>query len=139
MRILIVDDDTQNSALLKKFLKPISNCSSAESGAQAIEIFKTAIENNEPFALILLDFKMPNMDGYDALKIIRKFEKQHGIVGQATVKIIMVTGMGDKETIIKHLSAGCDGYVVKPINANQLMTAINKTGLLKREMLTKSE
>jgi|GEM_PF-5852094 len=47
----------------------------------------------------------------------------------------MVTAMGDKETILRHLSAGCDGYVVKPFNANKLITAINKVGLINREML----
>ena len=105
--ILIVDDDVINrflaNTLVKKIL-PDADIVEAENGIDAIEKFKT-----NKIDLILMDIQMPEMNGHEATKEIRKIKTN------TKVPIIAITAgikVGDKE---KCLEEGMDGYVVKPI------------------------
>ena len=64
-----------------------------------------------------MDITMPDMDGITAIKEIRKFNKD--------VNIIVVTSHGQEEIIMQSLQAGAKGYILKPMNENNLSEAIN--------------
>ena len=73
-------------------------------------------KNNKDFDLILMDIKMPKMDGLEATKKIRKFNKSVHIISQTAYAL-----SEDKE---KSLATGCNGYISKPINIEELLLLI---------------
>ena len=111
--ILVAEDDTSNYLLFEVLLNKIYRILHARNGLEAIQLFK----NYSP-QLILMDIKMPEMDGYEATREIRKISQ--------TVPIIAVTAYAftkDEELI---LSSGFNAYLAKPVNANQLRQTIEE-------------
>lgn len=114
-KILIVDDDARNIFALKLTLKVEGfEVLSASMADEAIEVMK----QNPDISVVLLDMMMPEIDGYEALEIISKTsEISH-------IPVIAVTAQamhGDRE---KCLEAGAKEYVIKPINVEVLLRAI---------------
>ena len=72
MRILIVDDDTQNRKLLKDITTRMGECEEADGGQAALSAYKKAWEDWRPFNLIFLDVLMPDMDGREVLLKIKE-------------------------------------------------------------------
>jgi PAS domain S-box-containing protein len=112
--ILIAEDDETNfyylNALMTK--KTDVRILHALNGREAIELFRT----NPDIKLILMDMKMPEIDGFEATRQIKMINKN--------VIIIAITAYamsGDEERII---AAGCDGYLSKPINKKSLLDKI---------------
>lgn len=120
MRILIVDDDLVGRALLKKIVSAYGDCDIAVNGREAVEAFRLAWEENEPYNLIFLDIMMPEMDGRQALKAIRKHEDERGIYGKKRVKVIMTTAKEDPASVVGSFKEGCEGYAVKPIDKGKI-------------------
>jgi len=111
--VIIAEDDESSQLLLKTVLKnKFRKIIYTTSGEETIEAIKKHPEIN----IILMDIKMPGMNGYDATREIRKFNRD--------VIIIAQTAFGfpsDKEKAIK---AGCDDYIAKPINIELLFEMI---------------
>lgn len=115
LNILIVEDDEISLRLLKSQLKSIVNkFYVAKSGIEAIKICKDNIDID----LILMDIRMPNMDGLEATKQIRKFNKDVIIIAQTAYAL-----EGDREKSIK---SGCNDYISKPIDIETLLSTIKK-------------
>jgi CheY-like chemotaxis protein len=114
-KVLIVEDNARNRRLLRVLLTSHGyHVVEAQSGAEALK----ALEQDRP-DLILLDIQLPEMDG---LELARKIKRKLG-----DIPIIAVTAYamkGDRERI---LSAGCDGYVSKPIDTRELPRMIAGT------------
>jgi two-component system chemotaxis response regulator CheY len=107
MKILIVDDDSTTRKLLGLYLKAKGyEVAYAENGLQGLE--KLGMETPN---LIISDLNMPYMDGIEFVKNIRS-----GAV-QAEIPILMVTTEADPEERDRALSAGVNGYLVKPVTA----------------------
>ena len=130
MRLLIVDDDHKNLKLLKALVADLGECEAVEGGQKAILAFKKAWEDWRPFNLVLLDILMPEMDGKQVLRQIRKIETEKKISDQHRVKIIMVTALSEKEMVFDCLRWGCDDFIVKPVDGNFLLKKIKKLGLM---------
>lgn len=115
LQVLVAEDDSISSYLIEKILKQF-NCSitHAKNGSEVVELCK----QNPEIDLILMDVKMPYIDGLEATKQIREFNKDIIIVAQTAFSLI-----GDKE---KALEAGCNEHISKPIEQEKLMTIINK-------------
>jgi CheY-like chemotaxis protein len=115
VKILIIDDDPRNIFALAATLKAKGfHCLSSLSAKEGIELLK----NDHNIKLVLLDMMMPDMDGYEALEVIRR---ENGI---ASVPVIAVTAqamVGDRE---KCLAAGADDYISKPVDVDRLMAII---------------
>lgn len=115
-RILIAEDDEINYLLLTKMLSPYHNLEliRAKNGKEAIDIFT----NDNAIDLILLDIKMPIMNGFEAFEQISKTETKIPIIAQTAfssnddIKIIEKTGFTD--------------FILKPINREALFDLINK-------------
>lgn len=116
-KILIVDDDPRNIFALKLTLKSKGYLvESSVSGKEAISVLK----NNEDIKVVLMDMMMPDMDGYQTIKIIRETES----IKNSTV--LAVTAQAMPEDREKCLNAGADDYVTKPINVDVLISLIEK-------------
>ncbi|REC50197.1 response regulator [Chryseobacterium pennipullorum] len=116
-KILIVDDDPRNIFALKLTLKArgytIESCTAAQ---EALDILKS----DPQFSVVLMDMMMPGMDGYEAVKIIKKTAET------AHIPVVAVTAQAMPEDRQKCIEAGADDYVSKPIDVDLLITAIEK-------------
>lgn len=126
MKILVVDDEIVSRKMMQKIMDPLGECELVESGREAIEAFKKASENLAPFDLMALDIAMPEMDGTEVLNTIREIEREKNIPKEKQIKILMVTGHSDKDTIVTCIQAECDDYIVKPIDREVLIEKIEK-------------
>lgn len=116
-KILIVDDDPRNIFALSLTLKARGYQTEARTMAQeAIQLLQ---EDNQ-IAVVLLDMMMPEMDGYEATRIIRNNPSI------SSIPIIAVTAQAMPEDRQKCLDAGANDYVTKPIDVDQLINAIEK-------------
>ena len=114
--ILYVEDNSDNRMLVKRILNAENyELLEATNAVQAINLLETTTPD-----LILMDINMPGMDGYTLTTKIRSMS------GLERVPILALTAnvmRGDKE---KTLEAGCDGYIQKPLDVDQLVREIEK-------------
>ena len=114
--ILYVEDNIDNRTLVRRILLSEDYIlMEATNGAEALKL----LENSKP-DLILMDINMPDMDGYTLTARIK------AIPGLGKVPILALTAnvmRGDKE---KSLEAGCDGYIQKPLDIDQLLNEIER-------------
>lgn len=104
--VMIVDDDPMTRTLVAGSLEQYGFAVvQAADGAEALDIFSTTSPN-----LVLLDIKMPGMDGIETLKKLRKLSNGKN------VPVIMLTGLADSDSAAKAAAAGATDYVTKPIN-----------------------
>ena len=115
--ILLVDDSSDNRFLINAFLRKES-CSivEADNGSIALELFPT-----QKWDVILMDMQMPVMDGYQATRRIRAFEKEWGI---AHTPIVALTAHSINTEVKKCLDAGCDVHLAKPVKKADLLNVI---------------
>lgn len=119
IRILLVEDNEINVLVASKFLKKWAiDLKVAENGEVAV---KDAKEND--FDLILMDLEMPQMDGYEACRQIKK--------DKPTVPIIALTASATTETKEKVLQVGMNDFITKPFNPNELFQVILRNYLQK--------
>ncbi|MDY0169228.1 MAG: response regulator [Thermoguttaceae bacterium] len=125
MKFLIVDDDPVCRKLLKTILSPYADCDLAFDGNEAVDAVRLSLEDGQqPYDLICLDIMMPGIDGYEALEAIRQLEAQHGNGGLDGVKIIMTTALVDPKHCIQAFRQGCESYVTKPIQPEELLEQV---------------
>ena len=132
MKCLIVEDEFAASKLLQIYLSDYADCFIAVNGREAVDAFKDALSEGQPYDLICLDIMMPQMDGHDALAAIRQIEKEHGINGLDGAKVIMITALSDSKNIIGAFRKGCEVYIVKPVKKEKLLEEMEKLGLLSK-------
>ena len=115
LKILIAEDDETSVAFITKVVrKYCRGIIYAENGLEAIE----SCRNNPDLDLILMDIRMPEMNGYDASRQIRQFNKDVIIIAQTAFALT-----GDRE---KAIAAGCNDHISKPINQENLLRVIQK-------------
>jgi two-component system, chemotaxis family, chemotaxis protein CheY len=132
MKTLIVEDDLTSRLMLQKILSPYGECHMAMNGKEAVDAFVMARMDNEPYDLICLDFMMPEMDGPEALRRIRKLERENGVEENAGVKILMVTIVGKPAQVIDAHRAGATAHMVKPIDKALLLKHLAEFGLISK-------
>jgi CheY-like chemotaxis protein len=127
-RILIVDDSPKDIELTIATLAEnhlANDVVTAEDGEEALDYLykrgKFANEDGLP-AVILLDVKMPKMDGIEVLKYIRSDDKFKFI------PVIMVTSSNEERDIVESYKLGANSYVVKPVDVVQFIDAIKALG-----------
>jgi two-component system chemotaxis response regulator CheY len=130
LKILIVEDDFYTRRLLQRFLSPYGEVDIAVNGEEALEAYKSSLDEEFAYDLICLDILMPVMDGQETLKQIREFEEVRGIYGSDGVKVVMVTVLDDNKNILMAFRTGCEGYITKPVDKKTLIDKIEELGLL---------
>jgi two-component system chemotaxis response regulator CheY len=131
MKTLIVEDDFVSRRLMQVILSPYGICHLAVNGREAVDAFVMACEENDPYDLICLDIMMPEMDGHEVLREVRRLEDQRGVCGLEGVKVIMITALSDPRTIMTAFKEQCEDYLIKPIEKFKLLDKVRKLGLIK--------
>jgi len=120
MRVLIVDDNAAAREMLTAYLSDLTfEVETAPTGMRAIEMLERAEEEALPFGLVLMDWKMPGMDGIETSRRIKSNTK----ISQ-TPAILMVTAHGREEIMQEAREAGLDGFLIKPVNRSTLLETI---------------
>lgn len=130
IRCLIVDDDRVCRELLRDMLEPVAECDFAYDGSEAVDVFRLALDDGLPYNLICLDIMMPGMDGHEALSAIRQLEMERGICCCDGVKVIMTTALRDSKHCIQSFREGCECYVTKPVNHDELFEKVRALRLI---------
>jgi PAS domain S-box-containing protein len=115
LKVLIVDDDDVSELLILVACKPFSDeIFRVQTGNDAVEVCR----NHPDIDLVMMDIKLPEMDGYQATRQIRRFNSKVVVIAQTAFGMT-----GDRE---KATAAGCNDYIPKPINLALLKKMIQK-------------
>jgi len=113
--ILAVDDTPENLDVVKGLLTPKFIVKAAVNGMMALKIVE-----KQPPHLILLDIRMPGMDGFE---VCRKLKENDA---SAAIPVIFLTGESDAASEADAIEAGAAGYITKPIDPAALLTSIEQ-------------
>ena len=120
LRILLAEDTEDNRFLIRHYLsKSPHTLVEVENGQEALD---AVTGSDVPFDLVLMDMQMPVMDGYEATRQIRAWERENG---REPLKIVALTAYALKEEVDRSLQAGCDGHLTKPIKKKTLLEGIS--------------
>jgi len=119
MKVLVVDDNATSRDILQEMLESFSfEVSLAASGAEGITELESA-EEDKPFELVVMDWKMPGMDGIEASRRI----KNHTDLSKIP-PIVLVTAYGREEVMQQADEVGLEGFLLKPVNPSMLFDTI---------------
>ena len=129
LKILYVEDEDETRYELSKIIKRrVGKLFIAKNGAEGIESF---IENQPD--IIITDLKMPNMDGLEMIKEIRKVESD--------TRVIIISALSDSETILNAIDIGIVKYIVKPVDIDKLVETMEilAEDILKKDLKISKE
>ncbi|NTW67112.1 MAG: chemotaxis protein CheY [Nitrospirae bacterium] len=117
MKILVVDDFSTMRRIVKNVLKQLGyeNIEEAEDGAAALVKLKAG-----SYGFMVSDWNMPNMDGLQLLKEVRKDPQL------SSLPILMVTAEAEKDKVVTAIQAGVNNYIVKPFTAEVFKEKMDK-------------
>ena len=113
-KILVVDDEEGIRESLKLILGDHYDIILTDSGEQALRL----VEGDPAIALVLMDIKMPKVDGLDVLKAMK--------AKRPNLNVVMVTGYKAVETAGEAARLGAVGYIVKPFKANEILDTVKR-------------
>ncbi|WP_243544878.1 response regulator [Pseudodesulfovibrio tunisiensis] len=112
-KVLLVDDETSFLSIMEKRLASRElDVTTAESGPEALD----ALTNDDEIDVVILDVKMPGMDGLQTLKEIR--------TNHPLAEVVMLTGHGTIESAIEGMKQGAFDYLLKPCDIDQLIAVV---------------
>ena len=113
-KVLIVDDEADfREAIVKLLRKRKMDVTGAENGEKALDLMAA-----NRFDVVVLDYKMPGMDGIQTLKALKK--------GWPETEVIMLTALGSVESGLEGMRSGAFDYVLKPAQIDDLMEKIHQ-------------
>jgi CheY-like chemotaxis protein len=117
IRILVAEDSPDNRLLIQAYLRRSPHqVDLAENGRIAVDKFIS-----HPYDLVLMDMQMPELDGLDATRIIREWERSHGL---GPSPIIALTASVLDEDVKRAMAAGCTSHIGKPVKKQLILDAI---------------
>ncbi|NRB37383.1 MAG: response regulator [Pseudomonadales bacterium] len=126
LNILVAEDNKVNQMVIVNMLKKLGHQTTlAENGEQAYQIFQ---QQQTPFDLILMDCEMPIVNGFDATRLIRSWEKSQDL---KSIKIIALTAHVLQSTRAACKDAGMDDFLSKPINLKSLKEKLDGESVVK--------
>lgn len=129
LRILVVEDEAVSAEALTALLSGQGTCVLKGSAEEGLAELRLAADAGCPFNLVCLDVRLPGMSGLDALRAIRAWESDRGVLLGRGVPVIMTTVCRDPHTVFGAFNSGCEQYLVKPIGAGPLAMALVSLGL----------
>lgn len=114
-KIMLVDDAGFMRMMIKNYLKKAgyTDFVEGEDGQRAVELYQ-----QEKPDLVIMDITMPNMNGIDALREIKK--------GDANAKVIMCSAMGQESMVMDAITLGAIDFIVKPFKEDRIVQTVNK-------------
>jgi two-component system sensor histidine kinase/response regulator len=134
LHVLVVDDNESARITMEVMLSSMSfKVSQANSGVEAIKLIQQAASSNHPFAMVFLDWRMPEMDGIETAQAIHKLALKH------QPHLVMVTAYGREEIINQAREAGLEDILIKPVTASILFdTAMRVLGVTLEEKVVEA-
>lgn len=129
LKYLIIDDDPDCCLLVSDILADYGHGHCVHDGTEALVAMRLALQDGDPYELVCLDIMMPNKDGHETLKAIRQLETQHGIRGLKRTKVIMTTSLREAKHCVRCFCEGCEDYVVKPVDHDELLGKMRALGI----------
>ena len=120
MKILVVDDEIDQVESLKRGLRSKGHVVHEALSAQ--EALNRLHNNLSGIELVITDYSMPAMNGLDLVKTIRQYH--------ADIPVIMMTALAERSVMAEAARAGCDGFLAKPFNLDELIWEIEKVKVL---------
>ena len=120
--ILAAEDIPANQHIISEIIKSLGyNAVICSNGKQAVDLYTRYLLDGKPFEAIIMDCEMPIMDGFDATRIIRKYEHEHGIKPAFIMALTAHT-----EAAYRQLSeqSGMDAYLTKPVTAERILQCL---------------
>jgi signal transduction histidine kinase/CheY-like chemotaxis protein/HPt (histidine-containing phosphotransfer) domain-containing protein len=119
-RILVVDDNNTNRFIVRKYLENLScHLDEANCGEDALNLLRKAKKENWNYDLILLDYRMPHMNGFEVAQTIKDEN-----LGTSTI-VSLLTSDGGQNELAKLPSLGIFNYLIKPIKRNDFLDLLN--------------
>jgi len=119
LHICMVDDNATNRRILERYAKGWEmRVETADSSVQALELFKAAERNNDPYTLAVVDMQMPEMDG---LEFARQVKADPDL---ASTRLVLLTSLGRRGDSKLANESGFDGYLTKPVHQDLLYRAL---------------
>jgi signal transduction histidine kinase/CheY-like chemotaxis protein len=120
LNVMVVDDSTTSQNIFKEILESFSfNVTVADAGEKAITEIKKYAGQETGYDLVIMDWKMPGMDGIEAARRIKKISES-----SRKPKIIMATAYGRQEVMRQADEVGLDGFLIKPVNPSVMLNTI---------------
>lgn len=113
VRVIIVDDNDTTRAMLRAIMRSegIEVIGEAKDGASGMEMIRRQTPN-----LVCLDVMMPDVDGIEILSRIKEERPE--------LRVLMITGSTDRETVQAAVKGGANGYLVKPFNGAKVIASV---------------
>ena len=130
-KYLIVDDSKYQRYIIELCLNTYGTCEQAEDGEQAVALFQKALDQGEPYDLIVLDILMPVMDGHEALNHINALQDERGFAPEQRVKVVMLSSLDDPQNMMRaQFEEGALAYVTKPFEDQTLIEVLRNLDLI---------
>ncbi len=132
MRVLVADDNSTNIEVVSRMLKleDIYDVTIAKDGQEAYDLVKANMEKNQLFDVIFMDIQMPNLDGLQSTRLIRKMGY--------SAPIVALTAFSEESNVKECMESGMDEFLSKPIRRPALKQVLQKFATIPEEPETAS-
>lgn len=132
LRVLVADDNSTNIEVVSRMLKleDIYDVTIAKDGQEAYDLVKANMENNQRFDVIFMDIQMPNLDGLQSTRLIRKMGY--------SAPIVALTAFSEESNVKECMESGMDEFLSKPIRRPALKQVLKKFATIEEEPETSS-
>lgn len=132
LRVLVADDNSTNIEVVSRMLKleDVYDVTIAKDGQEAYELVKVNMENNKHFDVIFMDIQMPNLDGLQSTRLIRKMGY--------SAPIVALTAFSEESNVKECMESGMDEFLSKPIRRPALKQVLKKFATIEEEPETSS-
>lgn len=132
LRVLVADDNSTNIEVVSKMLKleDIYDVTIAKDGQEAYDLVKANMENNRHFDVIFMDIQMPNLDGLQSTRLIRKMGY--------SAPIVALTAFSDESNVKDCMESGMNEFLSKPIRRPALKQVLKRFATIPEEPETNS-
>ncbi len=132
MRTLIIDDDPVTRFYFEEVLGPYAQTEAAACGEDGLQIFTRAMSEGKPFNAVLVDIRMPGMDGHQTVQKLRAAEQEAGVKPDSQTAVLMVSAMDDAQNVNRaFFQGGAISYLTKPVDPETLLDELRKFRLLR--------
>lgn len=127
LRVLVADDNSTNIEVVSRMLKleDVYDVTIAKDGQEAYDLVKANMEQDHPFDVIFMDVQMPNLDGLQSTKLIRKMGY--------TAPIVALTAFSEESNVKECMESGMDEFLSKPIRRPALKQVLKKFATIPEE------
>ena len=130
-RALIVEEEFYSRWYLRRLLEPYTRCDVVVRGEEAVDIFRLSMDSGTPYALVLLDVRLPEMNGDTVLREIRKIERRKRELSKTErAKVILITPSEEEDTLPEQIRNECEGLIAKPIAKAAFLEQLTTLGLI---------